>query len=192
VFIKMIWLKTIVLILTGFILGIVSDQTFYSDTYAANDPGAFVNLNKITYAHNNIVLSSNQYSGTNGSMFITYVGDFSSSGPHILGNLTTPGTEYISTIQLDRIIGTLSSVWVENAEYDSLLISTWKIRIQEVVYELEIPQIWLETFDPTLAAQAGDGFSPDANIMLPSSSTLLLNVKSSYFQYSSVGIYTGN
>lgn len=169
-----------------------ADEEFYQNSLAAFVPQLYPSLSNTYLARNVITLSSNPYAGTDSVLYITYIGDYSSSGPHAIGNLTTPSEVITNNITLDRRIGNLQSIWVENQGYDSLLISAWSVRIRENVYDIAIPEIWIETFDPILKASTGDGYSPDADLTLPSSCTLLLDVSNSYLYYSSTGLYTEN
>lgn len=169
-----------------------ADLGFYENSIASYEPLANLNLNQTFIARNSLTVSSNPFAGTNNTVYVTFIGDFASSGPHALNGLQDPSVTYDISVPLDRLIGNLHSVWVENPDYDSLLLSAWKIRLRENVYELAVQETWLQTFDPVLFAETGDGFSPFADITLPSSSTLLLSVAKSYFFYSEVGLYTAN
>lgn len=171
---------------------ITADEKHYQNSIASIEPGSHLNLEIPFIAHNTIAVNSNQFSGTNETIFVTYIGDFSSSGPHPLHDLTNPSSIVSTSILLDRTIGQLHSVWIENKGYDALLLSSWQIRIRESVYELSIEDKWLESYDAVLAAEEGDGFSPEADIKLPSSPTQLLTVKSTSLYYTDIGLHTDN
>lgn len=169
-----------------------ADQKVYENSVASREPNAHLNLEIPYIAHNSITINSNPFSGTNDTLFVTYIGDFSSSGPHAIPNLQFPSSLVSHSILLDRTIGQLQSVWIENKGYDSLLLSSWQIRIREQIYELKVDKTWLESWDAQLAEDVGDGFSPDADIKLPSSPTLLFPVTSSLVYYTDVGVFTDN
>lgn len=169
-----------------------ADQKVYKNSVASREPNAHLNLEIPFIAHNSITINSNPFSGTNNTLYVTYVGDFSSSGPHAIPNLQIPSSLVSYSILLDRTIGQLQSVWIENKGYDSLLLSSWQIRIREHIYELKVEKTWLETWDAQLAEDVGDGFSPDADIKLPSSPTLLFPVTSNLVYYTDVGMFTDN
>lgn len=169
-----------------------ADEGFYKDSLAAFVPELYPSLTNTYLARNIITLSPDPYAGTNNTVYATYIGDFSSSGPHAIVNLTTPASVITNNVTLDRRIGNLQSIWIENQGYDSLLISTWSVRIRENIYDIAIPEIWLQTFDPILKASTGDGYSPNADLNLPSSCTLLLEVSQSYLYYSSTGLNAEN
>jgi hypothetical protein len=115
-----------------------------------------------------------------------------SSGPTALGVFNLSGIVHDFVIPLEREIGKLTGIWLENPGYDSLLLASMRCRINEHVYLLEIPKVWLETFNPSLVNNNNeDGFSPNADLSLPSSSTIYLPVMDSYYDYNYFGLYTG-
>jgi hypothetical protein len=169
-----------------------ADQSFYMNTNGAEDPTIHLNLgvNKIVRMY--ILVDGDSYAGTTNNIRATFVGDFASSGPTLLGSFPKPSTAYELSIPLEREIGTLQSIWIENTGHDSLLLSQIRCRINSDVYQLDIPRVWLHTYNPAIInANNENGFTPDADISLPSSSTLLLPVSSQYLDYNYFGVFHG-
>lgn len=165
------------------------DEGIYSNTIGAADGTVYRDLQFIKTIHMTVVIDGNPYSGSNNAISATFIGDFSSSGPTSLGPFTNPNKTYSISFPLDREIGQLVGIWVENSGYDSVLFSDIKCQIRELNYQIQIPRIWLETWNPSLITDDNDdGFSPDAGIHLNSSSTLYLSVNNTYFDYTPFGI----
>ncbi|RYH16941.1 hypothetical protein EON65_29320 [archaeon] len=187
-------MRMLCVILVSLLVSVVlGDQTYYQNSVAAFLSYSNLNLApvKLPVAYVEVLLSSDQYAGTTSPLYATFVGTFSSSGPHLIGTLIQPKTKYTPSIQLQREIGELVNIWFDINGTDSLLISTLNVRMDSNVYLLDMPQQWLEKWDPVQAASdsKGDGFSPEAVISLPSSPTLLATVTSSYRHYTTTGLH---
>lgn len=168
-----------------------ADLGYYKDTNGANIGNINIGLDVKKIAQMNIVVSGNNYAGSNDIVYVTFVGDFASAGPTPIGPFNNPGATVDISVQLEREIGEFKGIWVENPGYDSLLLNHIRCRIGSNVHEIPFPQTWLETFNPSIINNLNqDGFSPEADIDLPSSSTLFLPVQSTYLYYTSVGLYT--
>ena len=166
-----------------------ADQSFYRNSIGAPDGTVYLNLEMRKIAHLTIVIDGNEFAGTTDSITATFVGDFSSSDPISLGSFPSAGMAYSRSFPLQREIGTLKGVWLENTGYDSVLFAQFRCRIQSGNYELQTSRTWLETWDPSIVdGNNNDGFSPDSDIVLPSSSTLYFPVQSEYFEYTPQGI----
>eukprot|EP01041_Mallomonas_annulata_P008137 gene8137-16724_t len=116
-------------------------------------------LYPIPTAELNITTSHATYAGTSGPIFISFIGDFSVSGPHRLGAFEE-GTRVRKLIALDRVIGNLEKVILETNVTDGWLLSKLSCRIESFQYELTGNRQWLDTFDPLLENQHGHGYEP--------------------------------
>lgn len=174
------------------ILPIQSDEKFYRDSNAAYLEYAEINLSTAPTAHVSVLLANDRYSGSTHPLYGTFVGKFSSSGPHNLGIFPTPGSSYQTDILLERKIGEVVGLWIENQNNDSLLFTEIKVRILDLIYEFEVPNMWIQKLDPTLEATTGDGYSPNSDLRLNSSSTYYLTPKSTYQYFDYTGLHNLN
>jgi hypothetical protein len=168
-----------------------ADLGYYKDTNAAYIGNIHLGFDVNKIVQMNIVVSGNGYAGSTDTIYVTFVGDFASTLPTPIGPFNTPGANVNIQVPLEREIGEFKGIWIENPGYDSLLLNHIRCRIGSNVHEIPFPQTWLETFNPSIINKNNqDGFSPEADIDLPSSSTLYLPVQSTYLFYTSVGLYT--
>jgi len=164
-----------------------SDKGYYENSDAAFAANSNVNLLSPPTVRNEIVTSNVYDSGTADDVKITYVGTFSSSGPHSLGSFVRASTRTVD-IPLDRKIGEIVNVVIESGGTDSWLLAGLRCEMLGVRYELKDPQMWLETMDPIAEALYDNAFSPDAQIDLQSSSKLILPVVDQYYVYTETGL----
>ena len=157
------------------------DQTFYSDTNAESIPDLY-NLNNYKKMMQLKVTTSNKYlADTTDNVYITLIGEFSSSGPHSIGPQIKRGATVDTTIVLNRMIGRLTSVLFEKKGLDAWLFGDLTCTMDGVMYEIDIQnQQWLSEFDQINGElYNGNGYEPKAHedlTELPASSTLQLPV----------------
>lgn len=170
-----------------------SDERYYSDTNAHVAGHDYLSLSSNIIAHNTVTLAASAYAGSSDVIYFTYIGTFASSGPHHITDLAMPTRQYSFDIKLDREIGALTSIWMENVGYDSLLIDSWSLLIKGTVYDMSIPQIWLQSFNATRAElNGGNGYSPEADLPIEGSATVLATVVGSYVAYNDTGSVISN
>jgi len=146
-----------------------ADEQFYQDNNAAFVSTSNVNLFEAPYvAHMNITVHHNRDAGCHQVVYTTLIGDFASSGPHALPLLSYPGRAYVFDLPLSREIGQLKNIWMENPSSDSLLLSEWKLRIENINYIMDVQKAWLQKYSPT---------TPPSDIHEGSKSTQMVNVK---------------
>lgn len=182
------------LFLVALLVLTVADEAFYQLSDAAFHSDVQLDLAPadLPIVKMNLLVSNDAHAATTHPLFGTFIGSFSSSGPHNLGVLSVVGQTYEPSVQLEREVGELRGIQLEVQGPDSLLLSTASVLIGSTVFELAVAEQWVEVWDPAVAlANGGDGFSPDASSSLPSSSTLLLPVSDSYLFYSSTGPLSG-
>jgi hypothetical protein len=170
-----------------FVACVSGDQGFYINSNAAFSAGSETNLVSAPIVRNEILTSNIYDAETADNILITYVGEFSNSGPHSLGSFQRGSTKLLD-IQLARKIGKLRGIVLENSGTDSWLMSTIFCHIGQIRYELSGPRVWLEAMDPLSEQLHEDPFSPDAQTRLPSSSHQELAVKDQYYVYDITGI----
>jgi len=130
--------------------------------YCLADEGLYVNSNSALIGNENLDLriapfifcsigTSNAYlSGTVDDIYVTFIGSFASSGPHKIGPYSVGSMNDVS-IQLQRVIGDLTTVAFQTFGFDGWLLSTLQCRISSTWYEFTNPNIWLEDLDPEKA-----------------------------------------
>lgn len=177
-------------------VSVLADQGYYADSEAAFIGDSNVNLLNPPMVENVVVTSPLLHSGTVDPLYVTYMGAFSNSGPHLLGEgVFTRGSTVTNRIQLDRHIGDLVRVLLHSNNTDGWLLSDMSIRIRDVRYvmqyadpALRASKQWLEMFDPESFAQLGNGYSPEAqDTSIPSSSRLELTVSEQIRLYTVTG-----
>ncbi len=167
-----------------------ADQKFYKDSSAAYFGNENIDNHEAPVVHSTLHIDNNQYAGSLDNIYVTFIGRFSNSGPHLYGKFVEPGERHEFQTQLTREIGELQALYFENKGYDGVLFSDINCRIKEKVFEIDVRPIWLEKYDAALEQTDQNGNSPEADISLPSSSTAMFSVKRSYFFYDYKGIYT--
>jgi len=159
---------------------VICDQKYYSNTNAEDIPGLYtLNIKKPMVID---ITTSNKYlANTIDDIYITFIGDFSSSGPHNIGPQLTRGKLQNKTIYLSREIGRLQNVLFEKKGTDAWLLSSLSCTIDGVKYEMDIKQQWLSYFDQTTAElYNNNGYEPNAAEELQelqASGTLTFSVK---------------
>ena len=164
---------------------IYSDEKFYSDTNAEDISGLYL-LNNYKRMELEVTTSSKYLADTIDDIYITFIGDFSTSGPHSIGPQTTRGKMVNKTLYLDRIIGRLTKVLFQKKGNDAWLLSQLTCTMDGVRYEIDIKQQWLSVYDQIFGELYnsngygnGNGYEPKAHeelLDLPAAATLTLPV----------------
>eukprot|EP00598_Pedospumella_elongata_P013179 CAMPEP_0185000960 /NCGR_PEP_ID=MMETSP1098-20130426/69724_1 /TAXON_ID=89044 /ORGANISM="Spumella elongata, Strain CCAP 955/1" /LENGTH=178 /DNA_ID=CAMNT_0027528207 /DNA_START=21 /DNA_END=557 /DNA_ORIENTATION=+ len=175
----------ILLLLVCLLHGGVCDMGYYVDSNAAFDANENVNLLYPPSVINEITTASVADAGTAGEVFITYVGVFSNSGPHLLGSPVNlvEGTTSITEIQLSRKIGNLKSIVLETSSTDCWLMDSINVDMYRIRYEIAGPNTWLEAVNAT----TGTYNTARSQVSLPSARYLELAVTTQYDLVSASG-----
>lgn len=171
-----------------FVVVVISDQGYYVDTIGEEVSDFYLSQTPIPSLQLNVRTSNRYLAGTTDIVYATFIGDFSTSGPHGLVSSLTAGSDITESITLERIIGTLQRVRFEKKGGDGWLPRSVECRVGNMYYLLNVPNIWLDVFNATQSTLYGDGFETDSQEFLPASSNLLLDVMGSYNIYTSTGI----
>lgn len=164
------------------------DQGRYEDSDAAFISNSNVDLVERPLLYSEVRTSSQFDAGTVDMVYATYLGKFSSSGPHPIGPFTQGTTRTIATT-LDRKIGDLVAVLLQTNGSDAWLLGEMSCRIGSTKYELTGPTTWLDALDPISEELYGNGFSPNAqNTDIPTATNLELVVATQYYVYTSTGL----
>jgi len=164
------------------------DKGYYLDSDATVTDFSNINLLDPPIIRNDVSTSFIYDSGTEDTMYITYVGTFSNSGPHALGSFARGSIVQVD-VPLDRKIGELVRVLLQTNGTDSWLMATLQCTMGSLSYELRGPRTWLEALNVGQEEAFEDGFSAaSAQIDLPSASNLLLSVSDKHIVYTSTGI----
>ncbi len=161
---------------------VICDLGFYANTNVVFTGDSELNELKSVSIDCDYITSSSYLAGTNDQVFITFVGEHSSSGPHLVGGFKTGSTLTLKT-KLTRVIGVLTNVLLQKKGTDGWLLSKLRCRMEGKSYELSgLPlRQWLDNFDPITANEnGGDGYEPQAHIYLPASSQIQLVVDEIY------------
>lgn len=181
------WFVFIVCLLALWGPRIPADEGFYVNSIASIVADAEVNLLGPPIVHNEIITSNLYDAETAGQIYITYVGKFSNSGPHLIGSFARGSTKSMD-VQLERKIGELHTIILETTSTDNWLVSTVYCQIGAVRYEFTGPDMWLDAWNPSDEAMFGNGFSPNAQVNLPSTSRMEIKVSNQVYVYSPTGL----
>ena len=143
-------MRSLPIIVISFLSGLLlalADMGYYKDTVAADSHDLYLILRTPPMMEIEIHTSSQYLAGTVDNVYATFSGDFSVSGPHLLGTFLT-GTATTLDFSLDRIIGKLQRVIFSTDGTDGWLYSTVICRFQGVEYVLSGPKQWLVAFNP--------------------------------------------
>ena len=188
--------KIIPLICIFWIMKACGDEGYYVDTNAALIGDENLDLKYLPSIHCNIETSEEYLSGTNDKIYATFVGSFSSSGPHEIGPFPI-GDISILIIQLDRLIGELNSVMFQTFGIDGWMLSSLSCRIESTWYVLDSSNIWLESLDPQHATHStasniyGDQLldrQATASAIVVAKSNYQIPVVSTYNNFNAVGL----
>lgn len=149
-------------------------------------------LKAVMHASLEIQTSSSQDAETMNEIMATFIGDFSESGPHSLGEFSSPGSVQNRTVVFDRVIGQIREVLLSNRGTDGWLMADFKATMGDQIYLFEWQRQWLDTIDPLLLDLYGNGYEPFAQEsleQLPAKSTLLLTVSRVVPIISGSGVY---
>jgi hypothetical protein len=168
--------RRVLLVVCLIIALVTSDMGYYEDTVAMDSHDLYLIIKSAPTIEIQIYTSTQYLAGTIDNVYATFSGDFSVSGPHLLGTFMT-GTMTKLSIPLDRVIGKLQRVIFSTDGTDGWLYSTVICRLQGYEYVLSGPRQWLTAFNPVSFREHGDGYAAVDNV-LPVSESLLLNVTS--------------
>ena len=176
------------IILLLFVVVVISDEGYYLDTIGEEVSDFYLSQTPISSLQLYVKTSNRYLAGTTDIVYATFIGDFSTSGPHGLVSSLSAGSDITESITLERIIGTLRQIRFEKKGSDGWLPRSVECRLGNVYYLLNVPNIWLDVFNTTQSTLYGDGFETESQEFLPASSNLLFDVMGSYNLYTSTGI----
>ena len=130
------------------------DEGYYLNSIAAFDASSNVDLRFPPSVLNDITTASVADAGTtDDAVYITYVGEFSNSGPHLLSagetNVFVTGATVSTTIPLSRKIGDLKRIILETSSTDCWLMDSLNVDMYKTRYEIAGPNTWLEAINAT-------------------------------------------
>lgn len=169
------------------------DIGYYENTNAETVTDENLSSRSIPTAVVSLRTSNSYLAGTADTVDVTFIGDFSTSGPHTLGSFTQ-GEHSTLTILLDRVIGQLQRVLLHKDGSDGYLLSNMQVRMGDKVFEMTGPRQWLDNLDPTVEAAYPDseGYEPEvqeSTDVVPVAPALELNVEAWLYYYTETGIY---
>ncbi len=168
-------MRKLLILLSALVFRSLADLFTYVDTNAATVGESNLNTLLIPLVQSEFITSKKYLSGTVDTVFVTFVGDFSSSGPHSVGSFQVGSTTIVDT-QLDRTIGNLESVLFQKNGTDGWLLASMRCKMINKRYEFNAPVQWLDNFDPASFPANGDGYEPLAHSTIPASSQMQLDV----------------
>lgn len=149
-------------------------------------------LKGLMHATLEIKTSSSSFAESQDEIMATFIGDFSVSGPHSLGNFLSPGSVEMRVVVFDRVIGVMQQILLSNRGTDGWLLADIRMTMGDTLYEFEWKKQWLDTIDPVLLDLYGNGYEPfsqETLQQLPAKSTLLLTVVRTVPLVSESGLY---
>jgi hypothetical protein len=149
-------------------------------------------LKAVMHVSLEIKTSSTQDAETDDEIMATFIGDFAVSGPHSLGEFSSPGSIQTRTVVFDRVIGQIQQVLLSNRGTDGWLMADFKATMGDHLYQFHWQRQWLDTIDPLLLDLYGNGYEPFAQEsleQLPAKSILLLTVSQTIPIISVSGVY---
>jgi hypothetical protein len=177
------------------LVGVQGDIGYYDNTNAESVTDENLSNHPNPVADVALRTSNSYLAGTTDTVYATFIGDFSSSGPHALGSFTQ-GEKSDIVVTLDRVIGELKKVLMHKDGIDGYLLSNMQVRMRDKIYELSGPRQWLDNLDVDTEAlyPASGGYEPDvqeSSDEVPAATALELTVEGYINYYSETGIYTG-
>lgn len=166
------------------LLTISCDQMNYYDTNAVINVEDNLELSGTISAVLKISTSNTYLAGTADSISVIFIGDFASSGPHIIGSFLQ-GEKKSLTTTLDRKIGNLEAITFYNYGYDGWLPASVTCQIGNILYEMIGTRQWVDSLDPTLLKSTGDGYEPNDHEGLPAAASLQLSTFNKFDMYKS-------
>ena len=138
------------------------DIGYYENTNAETVTDENLSSRSIPTAVISLRTSNSYLAGTADTVEATFIGDFSTSGPHSLGSFSQ-GEHSSITIELDRVIGQLQRVLLHKDGSDGYLLSNMQVRMGDKVFEMTGPRQWLDNLDPGVEAAYPDsgGYEPE-------------------------------
>ena len=190
----MMILGPILLFCTFIVCFVNADQFVYVDTNAEDIVNENLSQSPVPTVHLSLITSNTYHAGSIDQIQLTFIGEFSISGPHPVGPFQTGSKDTIS-VTLDRVIGQLKKVIMHKDGIDSYLLSEMECRIDNQVYVMKSPRIWLDNVDPTTEAvyPGSDGYEPLAQEgmdILAAATTVTLNVDNVFYYYLPTGLFT--
>ena len=188
-------LSQILLLLCAFcLISVYSDQFVYVDTNAEDIVNDNLSQTPIPTVHLSLITSNTYHAGSVDQIQLTFIGEFSVSGPHLVGPFSV-GSKDTITVTLDRIIGQLQKVIMHKDGVDSYLLSEMECRIDNQVYVMKGPRMWLDNVDPSTEATypESDGYEPLAQEdmkVLAAATSVTFDVENVFYYYLETGMFT--
>ena len=187
-------LTTTLCILALLLVAVNSDQNYYKETNAEADSRVVEDLLSIPACNIEVQTSRVYLAGTSHQISMFLVGEFSVSGPHMIGPFTE-GQKSIFPISLTRKIGELIAVEFHAGGTDGWLLQRMTVHMGNKFYLPEVQKQWLDRLDPgneqnypsnNLLSENIDAWEPlqsEDPSFIPVGSKLRIKVVDSYFNY---------
>jgi hypothetical protein len=174
---------------------VAADQLYYENTNAESVNNENLLQSEIPNVVCDIRTANTYLAGSTDQILITFIGEFSNSGPHAVGPFTQ-GENAQVTVALTRVIGGLEKVLLQKAGSDSYLLGHMHCRVKNLIYEMTGPRQWLDKLDVATETNypASKGFESNAqesDAELPAATTLMLTIRDKAYYYTETGIYEG-
>lgn len=183
----MVYYVLVFVTFVAFLSVVLGDMGDYYETDATIAGHDYLNSYEVFTAYTEVATSQSYLSGTTDDVYATFVGEFSSSGPHLFGSFATGSIAELTTV-LSRPIGELQSILFQKNGTDGWLLFNLRCRINTRKYELSGPAQWLDNFDQATYDETGNGYEPDSVLDLddlPASGKMEYTVTTAYFDFSS-------
>lgn len=167
---------------------VFADVGDYSDTEAVIRNNEQTDLLDPPVADVQVFTSFSYLAGTTDTIMITFIGNFAHSGPHVLNSAPLVEGERVDlTVQLDRKIGELRKIQLENYGHDGWLMSSLKCIMGDVSYTLNGERQWVDSLQSDAVRGFTDGLEPDVQEPVKVAPKLMWSVTEVRKMYSQVG-----
>jgi hypothetical protein len=107
-----------------------------------------------------VTTSWSMYADSGDAIEVTFHGQLSTSGPHNLGPFITRGETVKQNVTLDRFIGPLDHITLQNRGHNGWLPSRVNCVYNDYLFTFGFPKTWLNSFDYDAFLEEGNGYEP--------------------------------
>jgi len=107
-----------------------------------------------------VTTSWTMYSDSDNNIEATFYGELSTSGPHEIGPFIERGQTLKQNVSLDRFIGPLQYITLQNRGFNGWLPSRVNCVYNRYYYTFNFPKTWVNSFDYDRFLEEGNGYEP--------------------------------
>ena len=164
------------------ILGLILLIGSFLAVRSAEDQDLRDTILSATYVEMIVATSWSVYSDSTDLIEATFHGELSTSGPHPLGPYLTRGETMKQNITLDRYVGPLKYIQLQNRGHDGWLPSRISCIYDRYLYNFNFPKTWLNSFDYDSFLEERNGYEPRVQqneVEVNSAEVMVLEIRNS-------------